>query len=140
MRIATEYRVSERVVLRAGDTFRARGGPYWKNGRQRISLAAPGPFTFIEAHYHDGVSGRVSLLAVDRDGHRCELRVAGSRWVRISASVIPRLYTITGKKRQRHASSTSTSKGRRRVSGRRGTGALSAGEPESAGVTQESGS
>lgn len=136
--VAYEWRVSERVVLRPGDTFRARGGPFWRSGGQRVSLAAPGPFRFIEAHIHAGKSGRVSILAVDRDGHRCELRVSGTRWTRIDESVVPRLYTITGKKRDAKSRKT-TGKGRRGAPRSLGTRDKSTRESQQHGVAASGG-
>lgn len=47
-----EYRVSERVVLKPGDVFRASGGPYYvqhdlTGKRVKVSMAARGPFRFV---------------------------------------------------------------------------------------------
>lgn len=96
---SNEFRVSSRVVLRPGDVFRAKGGPLWKGaGGEKTSLAARGPFKFFRA----AVRGSCRWIeATDKNGHFVVLRVSGGRWKRIDPMLIPRPYTITGKRRRK---------------------------------------
>ncbi len=94
------YRVSQRVELRAGDVFRATGGPYWKSLQgTKIKLNATGPFTFI-SHVTRGAVEWIE--ATDKSKNFCVLHVAGRRR-RIDASIVTRPYRILGKKRSRIA-------------------------------------
>lgn len=91
-----EYRVSERVILRPGDSFRAKGGPYWKSSDgAKIRLTSTGPFRFV-AYVKRGAVGWIEC--VDKEGCFAVLHVEGRR-KRIDCSLVPRPYTITGKKR-----------------------------------------
>ena len=91
-----EYRVSERVVLRVGDTFKAKGGPYWKSpDGTKHALSAKGPFVFLK---HCQQRSCEWIEARDKEGNHCILHVAGRRR-RIDGSLVPRPYTVTGKKR-----------------------------------------
>lgn len=90
------YRVSERVVLTPGDTFRASGGPYWKGSDgTAISLKAYGPYKFI-SHCKRGAIEWIE--AHDKEGSFCILHVAGRR-KKIDGSLVPRPYRVIGKKR-----------------------------------------
>lgn len=91
-----EYRVSDRVVIRTGDSFRAKGGPYWKSSDgTKVCLTSSGPYKFV-AYVKRGAVGWVEC--VDEDGCFAVLHVEGRR-KRIDCSLVPRPYTITGKKR-----------------------------------------
>lgn len=91
------YRVSERVVLSAGDVFRASGGPYWKGSDgTAISLKAYGPYRFI-AHCKRGAVEWIE--AKDKEGSYCVLHVAGRRR-KIDGAIVTRPYRVIGKKRQ----------------------------------------
>jgi hypothetical protein len=60
------YRLSPRVTLHPGDTFRVAGGPYYRlaDGR-RVPMAARGVFRLVEVVRQ---RSRVYLLAYGRDG------------------------------------------------------------------------
>jgi hypothetical protein len=91
-----EYRVSERVNITKGDTFKARGGPQWKcDDGMRVSLAAKGPFKFV-AYCRRGSCEWIE--AIDKGGACVTLHIGGRRR-RVSSQIIPRPYTIVGKKR-----------------------------------------
>jgi len=94
-----EYRVSPRVVLRPGDVFRAKGGPYWQGSDgEKISLTGTGPYKFFRA----AVRGSCQWIeATDKHGHFAVLRVSAGRWKRIDPSLVPRPYVITGKRRKK---------------------------------------
>jgi hypothetical protein len=93
--IKEEYRLSERVVIRKGDKFKAKGGPYWAgpNG-EKIKMASKGPFTF-HRHVRRGRVERIDCL--DRDGQYAALHIAGRR--KSLAGLVTRPYVIVGKKR-----------------------------------------
>lgn len=93
---STEYRVSQRVVLRVGDKFRAKGGPYWKNSEgQKEKYGATGPFIF-QRHCKRG--SREWIEALDKTGQFAVLHIKGRRPA--SAGLVPRPYTIIGKTRR----------------------------------------
>lgn len=93
---ADEYRVSQRVVLRPGDKFRVRGGPYWSAaGGVKVSLTPRGPFTFVR-HCKKGAVEWIDAL--DKDGSYSPLHIAGKR-KRIDGRLVTRPYSVTGKKR-----------------------------------------
>jgi hypothetical protein len=60
------YRLSPRVTLQPGDTFRVSGGPYYRlaDGR-RVPMAARGVFRLVEVVRQ---RSRVYLLAYGREG------------------------------------------------------------------------
>jgi hypothetical protein len=93
--IATErhdsYRASERVVLRPGTRFRARGGPVYKlNDGTEVSLAARGPFTF---RFHCK-TGRVEWIeAVDSGGANAILHIKGKRKT-VDEAIVARPYQL----------------------------------------------
>jgi hypothetical protein len=91
-----EYRVSERVVLKPGDVFRASGGPYWrsKDGVD-ASLKAPGPYRFVQ-YAKRGAVGWIE--AYDKNGNFAVLHVEGRRR-KVDPAIVPRPYRVTGKKR-----------------------------------------
>lgn len=87
------YRVSERVLLVRGDTFRAAGGPYWKApDGTKVAMKAYGPYTF---HSHSKRGSCEWINATDRDGNYAVLHIAGKR--KSPAGLVPRPYTILGK-------------------------------------------
>ncbi len=94
------YRVSQRVELRAGDVFRATGGPYWRLADgTKVRLSATGPFKFL-SHVARGAVEWIE--ATDREKNFCVLHLAGRRR-RIDVSLVARPYRILGKKRSRIA-------------------------------------
>lgn len=97
MEVFEEHRVSERVVLRVGDFFRTKGGPYWKGaGNVHHSLTPKGPFKFLRLCKLGAVEW---IEAIDKTGAFCALHIAGKRR-RIDSRLVPRPYTIIGKKRK----------------------------------------
>lgn len=90
------YQVSQRVILRSGDIFRATGGPYWRTATgEKVSIAARGPYKFVR-HCQRGKTEWIEAL--DKGGNFCVLHIAGSRR-RIDQSVTNRPYRIKGKKK-----------------------------------------
>lgn len=95
-----EYRVSQRVVLRPGDLFRAKGGPYWKSATgEKLSLTPKGPFKFIRLCRRGETEWIESL---DKSGAFCPLHLSGRR-KRIDSRLVTRPYVVTGKKRSSNA-------------------------------------
>lgn len=101
-----EYRVSERVVLRHGDVFRAKDGPYYlaesANGgrRVRVSMAARGPFVFLRLAT---LRGRSWIEAMSkREGGFCALAITKRRSV-APGIIVARPYRVTGKVRGKGA-------------------------------------
>lgn len=87
----TEYRISERSVLRPGTVFRARNGPLFRLADgSTVPVAAKGPFVFQAA---DVDGERVYLHAFDRHGQHAVLHIAGEREPP-SPEIIPRPYSI----------------------------------------------
>ena len=94
--IDTEYRVSERVVLRPGDRFRVTAGPYWRGqDGSRIPMAERGVLTFLRAIRR----GAVVLIEARGEGGCCVLHVAGRRRNRIDPAFVCRPYRIKGRVR-----------------------------------------
>lgn len=93
--VSDEYRLSERVLIRKGDKFRAKGGPYWSApDGTKVAMASKGPFTF-HRHVKKGRVERIDCL--DRDGQYACLHIAGRR--KSIAGLVTRPYVIIGKKR-----------------------------------------
>lgn len=91
-----EFRVSERVLIRKGDKFKAAGGPYWRlSSGEKIPLVSKGPYTF-HRHCRRGKTEWVECL--DKFGAFAVLHLAGRRH-RIDTSLVTRPYRITGRKR-----------------------------------------
>jgi hypothetical protein len=95
-----EYRVSERVVLRAGDRFRVSGGPYYRlsNG-EKIAMAARGVMTFRRA-LRTGRGGKRVLIEASAGEGTVILHVEGSRRSPVDG-LVPRPYKITRKLREK---------------------------------------
>lgn len=98
--IENEYRVSERVVLRAGDRFRVSGGPYYRlsNG-EKIAMAARGVMTFRRA-LRTGRGGRRVLIEASAGEGTVILHVEGSRRSPVDG-LVARPYKITRKLREK---------------------------------------
>lgn len=93
-----EHRVSERVVLRKGDLFRAKGGPYWKGeDGKKIPMTPKGPYKFLRLCRRGAIEW---IEALDKANSFVALHLSGRR-KRIDDRLIPRPYTITGKKRSK---------------------------------------
>lgn len=95
--ILTEYRISPRVLLRAGDKFRVTGGPYIRGGSgEKIGMAYRGVCTFIRAE----ISGaRVHIYASNKEG-TVLLHVAGRRRNQWLPDLVCRPYKIKGRVRK----------------------------------------
>lgn len=92
-----EYRVSQRVVLRAGDRFRISGGPYYRMpDGSKVPMAARGVCTFISAERY---GNRVYIAAKNKEG-TVLLHVAGRRRNRVLPEVVCRPYKIKGRLRK----------------------------------------
>ena len=70
------YKVSERIVLTPGDTFRISGGPYWRmSDGSKIPMAVRGVCRFVRAVHR----GKLVLLeAFTQEGYTV-LHVEGGR-------------------------------------------------------------
>jgi len=98
MKYEYEYTVSERVVLRPGDKFRVKGGPFYRSAEGKMPLAAGrgcGPFTFVRVSVH---RSRKVIEAFDKHGQFAPLHVEGRRRASVPG-VVPRPYQITSKLR-----------------------------------------
>lgn len=93
-----EFRVSPRVVLRPGDTFKATQGPYWKTGGgEKISMADRGVFTFVYLLRR----GRCEFILGAGKAGFAVLHVAGRRRSKLIPHMVCRPYRITGKRKVR---------------------------------------
>lgn len=96
-----EYQVSERVVLRKGDVFRVRGGPYYLSKdaagkRVKMSMAAKGPFRFISFC----MRGRRKWIVAFSTKENSRAALPLTRWKTIDLpSFVNRPYVVVGKKR-----------------------------------------
>jgi hypothetical protein len=88
--IETGYRLSPRVTLQPGDSFRVTGGPYYRlaDGR-RVPMAARGVFRLVEVRRH---RSRVYLLAYGREGWAL-IHVEGRRRSAV-AGLVARPYRV----------------------------------------------
>ena len=84
------YRISPRVTLHPGDTFRVAGGPYYRlaDGR-RVPMAARGTFRLVEVVRQ---RSRVYLLAYGREGWAL-IHVEGRRRSAV-AGLVARPYRV----------------------------------------------
>jgi hypothetical protein len=97
-----EFQVSQRVVLRNGDVFRATGGPYYvtvdsaTGKRRKVSMAARGPFVFMRLASR---RRRKWIEAFSKaDGCFCVLAVTNRKSV-APGIIVPRPYRVTRKVR-----------------------------------------
>lgn len=96
-----EYQVSERVVLRIGDVFRANGGPYYvmpndDGKRVKLSMAAKGPFRF-QTYCVRGRKRWIEAYSVKEGGF---VALPLTKWRTVDlAHFVNRPYKILGKKR-----------------------------------------
>ena len=98
--IEHEYRVSTRVVLRAGDRFRVSGGPYYRlDSGEKIPMAARGVMTFRRA-LRTGRGGRRVLIEASAGEGTVILHIEGSRRSPVPG-LVPRPYRITRKLREK---------------------------------------
>ena len=88
--VETGYRLSPRVTLQPGDTFRVTGGPYYRlaDGR-RVPMAARGTFRLVEVLRQ---RSRVYLLAYGREGWAL-IHVEGRRRSAV-AGLVARPYRV----------------------------------------------
>jgi hypothetical protein len=85
------YRISARVVIQPGDSFKVAAGPYYKTqAGERIHLAARGTFRLVEVIRH---RARVHLLAHGAEGWTL-LHVEGRRRSPVPG-LVPRPYRVT---------------------------------------------
>jgi hypothetical protein len=85
------YRLSPRVTLTPGDTFRVSRGPYMKTASgDRIPLAARGTFRLVEVIRRGSV---ISLLGYGREGYAL-IHVFGRRRSRSVPGLVCRPYTV----------------------------------------------
>jgi hypothetical protein len=117
-----EYVVSERVTLRAGDIFRAKGGPYYvkrdsKGNKVRMSMAARGPFRFMRV-CEEGDRKWIEAVSM-KDGTAAVISLTKRRSI-MPGSLIPRPYVILGKVSGKRAARLEARRERR---GGRGPGA-----------------
>jgi hypothetical protein len=101
--------VSERVTLRRGDLFRAKGGPYYvgKNGA-KIKMAERGPFRF-SAYCERGDQKWIEAYSV-REGGFSILTLTEREDALLPGSYVPRPY---------HVSSRVTGNAKARIEGRK---------------------
>lgn len=91
-----EFRVSPRVVLRPGDTFRATQGPYWRSrAGERVSLADRGLFRFVCRLRR----GRCEFLVGHGKDGFAVLHVAGRRRSKLIPNMVCRPYRIAAKRK-----------------------------------------
>lgn len=95
MKYEYEYAVSQRVTLRPGDKFRAKGGPYFRTPAGKIAMTARGPYTFIRVARH---RSRVVIEAFDKGGQFAPLHVEGRRRSPCK-EIVARPYRVTSKLR-----------------------------------------
>lgn len=89
-----ELRVSARIVLRPGDKFRARGGPFYLgDDGKRHAMGDRGPYTFHSLQSH---RGRRWIVAFSSHG-TCVLMLNGPRRSELASCVTMRPYRVVGK-------------------------------------------
>ena len=92
--ILSEYQVSPRVILRAGDQFRVSCGPYWNMpDGSKLSMAARGICRFVRASRQ---GQKVYIEAIAKEG-AVLLHVAGKRKNKLMPKLVCRPYKIKGK-------------------------------------------
>ena len=93
----SEYRVSQRVVLQAGDRFRISGGPYYRMpDGSKVPMAVRGLCTFVRAERY---GNRVYIEARNKEG-TVLLHVAGRRSNKVVPDIVCRPYKIKGRLRK----------------------------------------
>ena len=125
IKTSDEYVVSERVTIRVGDTFRAKGGPYYvkrdtRGHKTRMSMAARGPFRFMRL-CEQGDRRWIEAVSM-RDGTSAVLSLTKRRSV-LPGALIPRPYEVLGKVSGKRAARLEARRERR---GRGGRGAQKA--------------
>lgn len=97
--VCDEYVVSDRVTLRAGDAFRAKGGPYYikrdaRGQKVRMAMAARGPFRFVR-FCEQGKRQWIEAVSL-KDGTAAVLSLTKRRSI-LPGALIPRPYVIVGR-------------------------------------------
>lgn len=91
-----EFRVSPRVLLRPGDTFRASAGPYWRSPEgDRVVMADRGLFKFVCRLRR----GRCEFLVGHGKAGFAVLHVAGRRRNKLMPGMVCRPYRIAAKRK-----------------------------------------
>ncbi len=96
MNSCNELQIGPRTVLRPGDCFRARGGPYFHARGvpgSRINLAERGPFRFLRFCTRGGSRW---VEALNREGCFCVLALSRRR-AKLIPSIVNRPYVIVGR-------------------------------------------
>jgi hypothetical protein len=98
-----EYQVSERVVLRRNDVFRANGGPYYvlrddAGKKVKSSMAAKSPFRF-QRYCERGRKKWLEAISIKEGGF---VVLPLTRWKTLDLpGFVNRPYKILGKKREK---------------------------------------
>lgn len=96
-----EYQVSAKVILRKGDLFRAKGGPYYvtrddAGKKTKSSMAAKGPFKFVS--YNE--RGRKKWIVAWSQKERAFTVLPLNKWRTCDLpNFVNRPYRVLGKKR-----------------------------------------
>ena len=105
----TEYKISEKSVLKRNTPFKANGGPYYvSEAGEHINMADRGPFVFLWAEENNGVT---TIHALDKDGLHSPLHIKGERKsvvdgmvarpYKIKSRMIKNLHKVKGLTKQR---------------------------------------
>ena len=106
-----ELHVSPRVTLRAGDVFRATGGPYYRHRNEagqwvKTAMHERGPFVF---HRLAQLGRRAWIEAFACKTRQCVVLPITARRATVPG-LVPRPYRVTGKVRERSISNGSRGK------------------------------
>lgn len=103
-----EMHVSPRVTLRAGDVFRATGGPYYRHRNDagqwvKTAMHERGPFVFLRLAQ---LGRRAWIEAFACKARHCVVLPITARRAAVPG-LVPRPYRVTGKVRERATSNDS---------------------------------
>lgn len=99
METLLELKISPRVTLRPGDSFRVSGGPYWRTSSgEKIPLAVRGTCRLVAICRE---RSRTYLVVNAKDGIAV-LHIEGRRRNRLMPELVCRPYKIRGKIRGRN--------------------------------------